>query len=59
MALKEIWQKANGGRMGEVATALIFVAIVLIARICTTKEELRRMEAEEIKEIKGEQNDQF
>ena len=45
--------------MGEVATALIFVAIVLIARICTTKEELRRMEAEEIKEIKGEQNDQF
>ena len=34
---------------------LIILAIWLIAsRIFTTKEDLRRMEAEEIKEIKGE-----
>lgn len=37
-------------------TALIFLAFVFIARLCTTKEDLRRMEAEEIKEIRRDGN---
>jgi uncharacterized integral membrane protein len=33
---------------------IIFVAFVLIARLCTSKETLRRLEAEEIREIQEE-----
>lgn len=34
-------------------TGLIFLAIVIIAKLCTSKETLRRLEAEEIREIRG------
>lgn len=40
---------------GEIGTALIFIAVLFVMRIFTTKEDIRKMEELEIREILREE----